>query len=77
MGDKLSDFPDYYRMLPAADGASVALSKFLDKSPVTTLARRAKPCSLTVSSCKSTPWSATLIAECVSVCLSDAEQNAC
>ena len=34
MGEKLSDYPDYYRVLPASDGSSVALSKFLDKSPV-------------------------------------------
>ena len=64
VGDKLSDFPDYYRVLPAADGASVALSKFLDKSPVTMLARCAKPCMLIVLSCYLTPWS-TWIAECV------------
>ena len=35
VGEKLSDYPDYYRVLQAADGSSVALSKFLDKSPVT------------------------------------------
>ena len=38
VGEKLSDYPDYYRVLQASDGSSVALSKYLDKSPVTSLA---------------------------------------
>ena len=59
VGDKLSDFPDYYRVLPAAAGPSVALSKFLDKSPVNVPAHCPKPCLLTELICRLTP----LIAE--------------
>ena len=48
-------------MLPAADGASVALSKFLDKSPVSLLARCAEPGLLTVLSCILAPRSTTCV----------------
>ncbi|KAK9915521.1 hypothetical protein WJX75_000190 [Coccomyxa subellipsoidea] len=34
MGSKLQDYPDYYRVMKASDGTSVALSKFEGKSPV-------------------------------------------
>ena len=34
VGDKLSDYPDYYRVLQASDGSSVALSKYLNKNPL-------------------------------------------
>ena len=34
VGEKLSDYPDYYRVLQASDGSSVAMSKYLNKNPL-------------------------------------------